>query len=90
MKLRSVNVSMGRAVVWRGQTLETGIFKEPVAGPVRVHKHHLEGDRQADLSVHGGEFMALQDVQELANFFERRVSAYQTGVTGSVGFTDEF
>jgi ribonucleoside-diphosphate reductase beta chain len=35
-------------------------------------------------------FMELQDVQELANFFERRVSAYQTGVTGSVAFTDEF
>jgi len=35
-------------------------------------------------------FMELQDVQELANFFERRVSAYQTGVTGNVGFTDEF
>lgn len=35
-------------------------------------------------------FMELQDVQELANFFERRVSAYQTGVTGTVGFTDEF
>lgn len=35
-------------------------------------------------------FMELQDVQELANFFERRVSAYQTGVTGNVAFTDEF
>lgn len=35
-------------------------------------------------------FMELQDVQELANFFERRVSAYQTGVTGTFGFTDEF
>jgi ribonucleoside-diphosphate reductase beta chain len=35
-------------------------------------------------------FMELQDVQELANFFERRVSAYQTGVTGTVAFTDEF
>ncbi|MBI4370990.1 MAG: ribonucleotide-diphosphate reductase subunit beta [Elusimicrobia bacterium] len=35
-------------------------------------------------------FMELQDVQELANFFERRVSAYQVGVTGAVGFTDDF
>ena len=35
-------------------------------------------------------FMELQDVQELANFFERRVSAYQVGVTGAVGFTEEF
>jgi ribonucleoside-diphosphate reductase beta chain len=35
-------------------------------------------------------FMDLQDVQELANFFERRVSAYQTGVTGEVAFDEEF
>ena len=35
-------------------------------------------------------FMELQDVQELANFFERRVSAYQVGVTGDVVFGEEF
>ena len=35
-------------------------------------------------------FMELQDVQELANFFERRVSAYQVAVTGSVGFDEDF
>ena len=35
-------------------------------------------------------FMELQDVQELANFFERRVSAYQTGVTGEVAFSEDF
>jgi ribonucleoside-diphosphate reductase beta chain len=36
------------------------------------------------------DFMELQDVQELTNFFERRVSAYQVAVTGDVGFGDEF
>jgi ribonucleoside-diphosphate reductase beta chain len=36
------------------------------------------------------DFMELQDVQELTNFFERRVSAYQVAVTGSVGFSDDF
>jgi ribonucleoside-diphosphate reductase beta chain len=35
-------------------------------------------------------FMELQDVQELSNFFERKVSAYQVGVTGAVGFDEEF
>ena len=35
-------------------------------------------------------FMELQDVQELSNFFERRVSAYQVGVTGEVAFDDDF
>lgn len=36
------------------------------------------------------DFMALQDTQELANFFERRVSAYQVGVTGNVSFDESF
>jgi ribonucleoside-diphosphate reductase beta chain len=36
------------------------------------------------------DFMALQDVQELANFFERRVSAYQVGVTGEVALDEDF
>ncbi len=36
------------------------------------------------------DFMELQDVQELTNFFERRVSAYQTGITGDVAFSEEF
>lgn len=35
-------------------------------------------------------FMELQDVQELSNFFERRVSAYQMGVSGTVSFDDDF
>ena len=35
-------------------------------------------------------FMELQDMQELANFFERRVSAYQTGVSGAVSFDETF
>jgi len=36
------------------------------------------------------DFMELQDVQELTNFFERRVSAYQLGVSGAVGFEEDF
>jgi ribonucleoside-diphosphate reductase beta chain len=36
------------------------------------------------------DFMALQDVQELTNFFERRASAYQVGVTGDVRFDEDF
>lgn len=35
-------------------------------------------------------FMELQDMQELANFFERRVSAYQTGISGQVSFDESF
>ena len=35
-------------------------------------------------------FMELQDVQELANFFERKVAAYQVGVSGDVSFNEDF
>ena len=54
MKLISVNVGMPREVSWRGKTVLTGIFKSPIAGPVTVQALNLDGDGQADLSVHGG------------------------------------
>ncbi|MDH4046475.1 MAG: MOSC domain-containing protein [Gemmatimonadota bacterium] len=54
MRLISVNVSLPRLVQWKGETVETGIFKEPRDGPVGVALSNLEGDRQADLTVHGG------------------------------------
>jgi ribonucleoside-diphosphate reductase beta chain len=41
-------------------------------------------------SVNPFAFMELQDVQELSNFFERRVSAYQVAVTGTVNFDEDF
>ena len=54
MKVISVNVGLPRQVVWKGRLVTTGIFKEPVAGQVKLNRLNLEGDRQADLSVHGG------------------------------------
>jgi MOSC domain-containing protein YiiM len=54
MKLISVNVGMPREVDWRGRSVLSGIWKSPVAGRVHVGRLNLEGDRQADLSVHGG------------------------------------
>src|SRR5437773_8197366 len=54
MKVISVNVGQPRKVLWRGQIVETGIFKEAVEGRVAVRRMNLEGDRQADLTVHGG------------------------------------
>ncbi len=59
MKLLSVNVGLPREVAWQGRTLTTGIFKEPVAGRVRLRRHNLDGDGQADLRVHGGEHKAV-------------------------------
>lgn len=59
MKVISVNVSLPREVSWRGRTVTTGIFKRPVAGRVIVRTLNLEGDRQADLRVHGGPYKAV-------------------------------
>lgn len=54
MKVISVNVGLPREVPWKGETVTTGIFKAPVAGTVAVRRHNLDGDGQADPSVHGG------------------------------------
>jgi MOSC domain-containing protein YiiM len=54
MKLISLSVARPRLVVSNGQTVSTGIFKEPVEGRVQLRTLNLDGDRQADLSVHGG------------------------------------
>ncbi|MHC0068303.1 MOSC domain-containing protein [Nostoc sp. UIC 10890] len=54
MKLISVNVGLPREVSWKGKAVRTGIFKEPVNARVMVRELNLDGDRQADLTVHGG------------------------------------
>ena len=59
MKLVSVNTGLPREVTWHGMTVSTSIYKEPVKGRVALRKLNLDGDRQADLTVHGGEFKAV-------------------------------
>jgi MOSC domain-containing protein YiiM len=54
MKVLSVSVGRPRPVTWHGHAALTGIYKNPVDGPVRVGTLNLEGDEQADLTVHGG------------------------------------
>jgi MOSC domain-containing protein YiiM len=54
MQVVSVNVGQPRKVVWKGQIVETGIYKKAVEGPVAVRRLNIDGDRQADLTVHGG------------------------------------
>jgi MOSC domain-containing protein YiiM len=54
MRIISVNVGRPRLVVWQGQPVSTGIYKTPVEGPVWLRTLNLDGDRQADLTVHGG------------------------------------
>ena len=54
MKILSVNVGLPRQVISDGQSVETGIYKSSVHGRVKATRVNLEGDGQADLSVHGG------------------------------------
>jgi MOSC domain-containing protein YiiM len=59
MRVLSVNVGRPRDVAWRGKAVRTSIFKDPVAGAVAVRTLNLDGDGQADLSVHGGRDKAV-------------------------------
>jgi MOSC domain-containing protein YiiM len=58
-KLISLNVARPRLVLYNGETINTGIFKQAVDGPIALRELNLDGDRQADLSVHGGPFKAV-------------------------------
>jgi MOSC domain-containing protein YiiM len=59
IRLLSVNVGHPRLVMRNGEAVSTGIFKEPVEGRVMLRTLNLDGDRQADLSVHGGPSKAV-------------------------------
>ena len=59
MKLISINVGRPRIVLWKGTQVSTAIFKSPVEGAIDVKQLNLCGDRQADLSVHGGPYKAV-------------------------------
>ena len=54
MNVISINAGLPRNVEWRGQIVQTSIFKEPVAGTVKVRRLNIDGDQQSDLTVHGG------------------------------------
>ncbi len=58
-RLLRICVSKAKIINWNGNQIPTGIFKTPVEGKVRVGKLNLEGDEQADLTVHGGEDKAV-------------------------------
>ena len=59
MKLISLNVARPRLMVYQGTSMSTGIFKKPVSGRIALRTLNLDGDRQADLSVHGGPYKAV-------------------------------
>ena len=59
MKLVSVNVGLPREITWHGKHVLTSIYKKPVEGRIVLRTLNLDGDRQADLSVHGGAHKAV-------------------------------
>jgi MOSC domain-containing protein YiiM len=59
MTIVSLNVGLPRDVLWHGHPVTTGIYKKPVQGRIKLRKLNLDGDRQADLTVHGGEYKAV-------------------------------
>jgi len=58
-QLLSVNVGLPRDIEWKGRTVHTGIWKDPVRGRCRVNRLNLHGDGQGDLAGHGGEQRAV-------------------------------
>jgi ferredoxin-NADP reductase/MOSC domain-containing protein YiiM len=58
-RLLSVNVGLPREVTWRGRTVYTSVWKEPVKGRRLVRRLNIEGDAQGDLAGHGGEHRAV-------------------------------
>jgi MOSC domain-containing protein YiiM len=58
-RLHSVNVGLPRNIVWKGRTVHTGIWKNPVHGRSRVSRLNIVGDGQGDLAGHGGEHRAV-------------------------------
>ncbi len=62
-RLVSVNVGMPKNVQWRHKTVHTGIWKNPIEGPVMVRRLNIDGDGQGDLAGHGGEQRAVMVYQ---------------------------
>jgi MOSC domain-containing protein YiiM/ferredoxin-NADP reductase/ferredoxin len=58
-RLLSVNVGLPRDIEWKGRTVHTGIWKDPVRGRCRIGRLNLDGDGQGDLAGHGGEQRAV-------------------------------
>jgi ferredoxin-NADP reductase/MOSC domain-containing protein YiiM len=73
-RLLSVNVGLPRTIAWRGETVRTAIWKEPVQGRRMVRKLNIDGDRQGDLAGHGGEYRAVFVYQmESYHYWERQL-----------------
>jgi MOSC domain-containing protein YiiM len=59
MRVVSLNIGLPRTVRWKGRDVTTGIFKKPAAHRIPLRPLNFDGDRQADLAVHGGAAKAV-------------------------------
>src|SRR5258705_3304014 len=74
MNVLSVNIGLPRDVISKGRSVTTGIFKEPAEGRVQLRPLNLDGDRQADLKVHGGIYKAVYSYPgEHYNYWRREL-----------------
>lgn len=100
-RTKDMTIAMFKEAIECEMTFATDILAHGVAGlsarDMRTYLEFVADQRLERLGIphqfgakNPFDFMALQDTQELANFFERRVSAYQVGVTGSVNFDENF
>jgi len=58
-RLLSVNVGLPRDISWRGETVHTSVWKDPVQGRRLVRRLNVDGDGQGDLAGHGGKYRAV-------------------------------
>ena len=73
-RLLSVNVGLPRDIAWRGETVRTAIWKEPVQGRRIVRRLNIDGDGQGDLAGHGGEQRAVFVYQmDSYHYWERQL-----------------
>ncbi len=84
-KLLSVNIARPHEFLWRGQQVRTGIYKEPVPGPVAVKRLGLSRDVQADKRVHGGAQKAVYLYPSEHYEFWRSVLSTEELPPGSLG-----
>jgi len=78
MKILSVNVGLPREVIWKGKPVITSIFKVPVEGRVSLRSLNLDGDRQSDLTVHGGVDKAVYAYpSEHYDYWRRELPGFQ-------------
>jgi MOSC domain-containing protein YiiM len=71
----SINVALPREITWRGKTVYTSVWKEPVQGRRLVRRLNIDGDAQGDLAGHGGEHRARRMSACRASSFASMIGA---------------